>query len=397
MHNVRRSLPRKQDLMAISAVLIAIGLLLAALGAGIMISKPRVAPDVFVGLDIAYGDEETALKQIDKVADYVNLIILGSLDLTMNTENLTRVCDHMYQKGLHFIIYVGFGRGAEDAPPSGPDSQFFVNAIDRYGDKFLGVYLFDEVGGKVIDDFHSINLTAADTYSEAAILYTHHLNYYLGNLSRYYAPAEFPLYMSDYALYWYDYVAGYDVVFTEYVGNQSRQIATGLCRGAAKTLNKDWGVIITWSHDQEPIFEDPDRLYDDMVLAYQNGAKYIVVFNSPVDFTSPTEYGTLKPKHFERMQQFWDYIHTHPAEAYPAGTAFVLPRDYGYGFRGPGDSIWGKWEADSLSPTLWTYANHLLDSYVLYLDIVYETRIADAPADLPYSKLIFWNGTVVER
>jgi hypothetical protein len=97
------------------------------------------------------------------------------------------------------------------------------------------------------------------------------------------------------------------------------------------------------------------------------------------------------------MQQFWDYIHTHPAETYPASAAFVLPRDYGYGFRGPGDKIWGKWEADSLSPTLWTYANHLLDSYVLYLDIVYETRIADDPVDLPYSKLIFWNGTVVEK
>ena len=391
---------KNQSLKTTSAILIIIGVLLAFLGLQTIVNKPAGAIDVYVGIDIAYGDEQTAIEQIDKVASYVNLIILGSLKLTNDTEKLTRVCDHIYQKGLYFIVYVGFGEGAENAPPRGPNSQFFKNAIDWYGDKFLGVYLFDEVGGKLMDGAHSINLTAANTYSEAAILYTHHLNFYLGNISQYYAPAEFQLYTSDYALYWYNYISGYDVVFAEYVGNQSRQIATGLCRGAAKTMNKNWGVIITWSHEPDLFVENPDQLYSDMVLAYQNGAKYIIVFNSPEDFDTPDQaIGTLTPEHFEKMKQFWTYAHREPAvEQYPANTAYVLPRDYGYGFRGPDDKIWGKWEAEfNLFPEIWADVQDLLEMHVLSLDIIYETRIASQSINLPYRRLIFWNGTVVQK
>ena len=378
-----------------------IGILVGLIVVEIVFINSVDTMDIYFGLNIGYGDEQTALEQIDKVAGYVNLVILGSLDLTMDTAKLTLVCDHIYQKGLYFIVYVAFGEGAEDAPPRGPDSQFFANALERYGDKFLGVYLFDEVGGKLMDGAHSIDLTFADTYSEAAILYTHHLDYYLGNISEYYAPAQFPLYTSDYALYWYDYIAGYDIIFTEYVGNQSRQIATGLCRGAAKALNKEWGVIITWTNGLdglESFVENPEELYNDMVLAYQNGAKYIIVFNSPGQFNSPTEYGTLKDEHFERMEQFWKYAHEeHSVEHYPANTAFVLPKDYGYGFRSSDDKIWGKWEADSIAPQIWEDVHTLLETHVLSLDIVYETRIADTPINLPYDKLIFWNGTILQK
>ncbi len=180
--------------------------------------------------------------------------------------------------------------------------------------------------------------------------------------------------------------------------NQSRQIATGLCRGAAKTLNKDWGVVITWSGRPEYFFQNPDQLYNDMVLAYQNGAKYIVVFNSPGNFTLPTPYGSLSEKHFEKMKQFWTYAHLEPVVGpYPANTTYVLPRDYGFGFRGPADKIWGKWVADDLASKILGDVQNLLGTYVLCLDIVYETKIADTPVDLPYNRLIFWNGTTVQK
>jgi len=384
-------------LKVIFALFIVFSVVVALIVVETMINRPVGTIDIYVGLDIGYGDEQTALEQIDKIASYVNLIVLGSLDLTRDTEKLTRVCDYIYQKGLHFIIYVGFGEEAE-APPRGPDSGFFISSVEKYGEKFLGVYLFDEVGGKLVDGGHSINVSVGETYSDAAILYTHHLNYFLGNVTEYYAPAQFTLYTSDYALYWYDYLSGYDVVFTEYVGNQSRQIATGLCRGAAKSLNKEWGVIITWSTNLKPFVENPEQLYNDMVLAYQNGAKYIIIFNSPGNFTPPTEYGTLTSEHFEKMKQFWIYAHTEPSvEPYPANTAFVLPRDYGFGFRGPEDAIWGKWEADNLAPQIWEDVQRLLETHELSLDIVFETLITDAPVDLPYDKLIFWNGTIIQK
>ena len=354
---------------------------------------PTSKSEVFFGVDIGYGDEETAISLVDEVASYVNLIILGSLDVTIDTEALTRVCDHIFEKGLHFIVFVAFAKEGY-VPPQGPDPQFFMRAIDRWGDKFLGVYIFDEAGGKLIDGEIYQSLVFAQSYSEAAIIHTHHLNYFIGNTTDYYAPAEFKVFTSDYALYWYDYIAGYDVVFTEFVGNNSRAIAAGLCRGAAKTLNKEWGVIITWTQTPDFFVQNPDQIYVDMVIAYENGAKYIVVFNSPGNFTAPSEYGILTPQHLEKMRDFWNYLNTQQSVGnFPANKAYVLPRDYGFGFRGPEDKIWGKWEADSLSAKVWNDVNQLFQTNTVYLDIIYETQIADTPIILPYEELIFWNGT----
>jgi hypothetical protein len=135
-----------------------------------------------------------------------------------------------------------------------------------------------------------------------------------------------------------------------------------------------------------------------MILAYQNGAKYIIVFNSPGQNPAPTEYGTLTPEHFEAMKRFWNYANTEPpVEHYPAKNAYVIPRDYGYGFRGPNDRIWGLWEADELSPKIWNDIQDLTGSYVLNLDMVYETKIGNTSTNLSYDRLIFWNGTIVQK
>ena len=49
------------------------------------------------------------------------------------------------------------------------------------------------------------------------------------------------------------------------------------------------------------------------------------------------------------MKKFWNYMNTnHHMKGYQADTAYVLPKDYGYGFRGPNDTIWGLWHADEL-------------------------------------------------
>lgn len=370
--------------------------------------KPR-SPDIFIGMDIGYGDEQIAIKLIDEVDDYVNLIVLGSLELTKDTEALTRVCEYLYEKDLYFIIFVSFAEHGY-IPPRGPDADFFVKAIQRWGDKFLGVYLFDEVGGRLIDNDHSIDMTNATNYNEAASLYTHHLYWFLGNVTEYYQPAQYPLFISDFALYWYNYIGGYNCVFCQFLGNDIRQIATGLCRGAAKTLNKTWGVMITWStlDDLDSWVENPDRIYNDMILAYQNGAQYIIVFNSPgftidedgepIPNPEPAEYGTLTSQHLEKMQEFWNQV-TAQLISIPfyADTSYVLPLDYGFGFRGPEDRIWGKWDADELSESIWNDTKFLIQEQNKNLDIVYETKIGNIPIDHPYDTLIFWNGTKISK
>jgi len=83
------------------------------------------------------------------------------------------------------------------------------------------------------------------------------------------------LFSSDYALYWFDYKAGYDVIFAEFGWNYSRPLNVALCRGAASAQKKEWGVMITWTYDEPPHLESGEKLYEDMVFAYENGAKYI--------------------------------------------------------------------------------------------------------------------------
>jgi len=223
----------------------------------LLLKQPANKPSVFAGVDIGYGDEAEAIKIVNAVSGYVNLIVLGSLEVTKDTEKLMRVCDYMYQKGLYFMVYVGFGHES-NMPPEGPNAQFFTTARERWGEKLLGAYIFDELGGKQLDGPDRL-IGVADNYSDAASLYVHHMYTFVGNVTAFYSPANVTLYTSDYALIWYDYASGYDVVFGEFVENKSRQLAIALSRGAAKTLDKDWGIIITYSEQNHPTLRTPNN------------------------------------------------------------------------------------------------------------------------------------------
>lgn len=372
-------------------------------------------PDLFVGVDIGYGDEDVVYKIADAVAGYSNLIILGSLNVTTDPPKLIRVCDYLYQKGFYFIIYVGFSATGY-LPPRGQDAEFYNRTAGRWGDKFLGVYLFDELGGKQLDVDQSAKPLPIGAIPD---LYIEKRNYvyvseaYTASVIgaatvsiQWYVPPYPKLFVSDYALYWYDYVSGYDTVFAEFVGNQSRQMAIALCRGAANTLSQnvghstgqEWGAIITWKYHQAPFLENGTELYNDMRLAYENDAKYIVVFNSSENQTMPTPLGTLTADHLDAMKRFWDYTKANPrSSTYPADAAYVLPAGYGYGFRNDNDSMWGFWQADELTPKIWNDTNSLLAQYGSGIDIVYETRLDHEAITLPYNTLIFWNGTIIQK
>jgi hypothetical protein len=155
--------------------------------------------------------------------------------------------------------------------------------------------------------------------------------------------------------------------------------------------DKPWGAIITWTYDTPPYLESGQRVYEDMVYAYENGAKYILVF----DFDENTTRGILQQEHLDALKRFWQYAEEHPRASNPpeGRVAYVLPSGYGYGFRGPADKIWGLWEADNESARIWSDVNSLVEQYPSSLDIVYEDDLqGNVPA---YSKLVFWNGTVL--
>jgi hypothetical protein len=92
-------------------------------------------------------------------------------------------------------------------------------AKERWGDKFLGVHYYDEPGGIYIDlDWDKRMLPRNTTY--AKLTYNMAANMFVRGFLRdngfeTVKANSLDVFVSDYALYWFDYLAGYDVVLAQ--------------------------------------------------------------------------------------------------------------------------------------------------------------------------------------
>ena len=349
-------------------------------------------PDVFVGVDAAYDNLEEIKSFVDEVSSYTNTFVIGSTGITYDVTKLNDASQYIYDRGMYFMIYMH-----PDPDQLDVQRQWVEDARIRWGQRFLGLYAFDEPGGRELDNATFTVFDGTETlanYTDAADKWVNQLNNNLKHVRE--SPinsGDLPLFTSDYALYWFDYKGGYDVVFAEFGWNYSRQLNVALDRGAATVQNKDWGVMITWTYNHPPYLESGPELYDDLVLAYNNGAKYILVFDTNENYTE----GVLEVEHLDALKQFWDYAENNPRknEASSERVAYVLPKDFAYGFRGPNDKIWGFWEATPLSYEISVDLGKVLEDYGDKLDIIYEDGLESVDS-IEYSKLIFWNGTTYE-
>ena len=350
------------------------------------VSRPS---DIFFGVDAAYDNMESLKQRVDEVKSYTNFFIIGSYGITFNETKLNDMCQYIYDSGLSFAIFSHTNRGS-NIPLN--QSEWSYYAEKRWGERFWGLYAYDEPGGHQVDhDNEFMAVKAADNYSDAANKFIKKLG---GDALLDFIPLNSPLMTSDYALYEFDYKAGYDTVLAELAWNHSRPINIALCRGAATVHGKDWGVMITYTYDTPPYLASGQQIYNDLVLAYQNGAKYFVVFDYAKDPVTNVTHGILQQEHLDALQRFWQYVKDNPKPAVPSErVVYVLPKDYAYGFRGPNDSIWGLWNADDLSIKIWNDANTLANQYGSALDIVYEDTLQNSAFN--YSRLVFWNGTVL--
>ncbi len=377
-----------------SLLLIAI-LIIAALAViyihGITSEKKPESDEFFFGVSFGGQTAEQAKILIDKVKNYTNLLLINSYDLMINETALNEVSDYAVQAGFKFIVYFDFiSRKAY------PWHQAWLDtAKERWGGNFLGVHLRDEPGGKQIDSVNRTVTNAID-YSDAAEQFVTNITLSNSNIDA--KNKGIPLFTSDYALYWWDYLAGYDTVFVELGWNLSSTQQIALCRGAANMQGKDWGAIIVWKYYEEPYLASDKEIYDDMVLAYRAGAKYVVVFNYPT-YPETNPYGILSDEHFEKMQEFWKYAKANPRTIDGTSTgrvALVLPKDYGWGMRRTQyitrENIWGLWPEDEKALPILDNVNKLIALYGLNFDIIYDDPRFDFSGR--YLKKYFWNSAI---
>jgi hypothetical protein len=182
------------------------------------------------------------------------------------------------------------------------------------------------------------------------------------------------VFSSDYTFYWYDYKAGYDVLLTQLGWNISLNRQISLCRGAAVTQEKDWGVIVTWRYTTPPYLDSGEEIYKQLKTSYECGAKYLVLFNFYEEGSS-NPYGTLKPEHFTALKRFWRDVVQNPNIIHgeiKADSVLILPKNFGGGLRWREDTVWGVFKHDETSGKIWDLTVSALDKHGYTLDIAYD-------------------------
>ncbi len=349
----------------------------------------------FIGIETGWNSTLSDCQAlIDEVKNYTNLFIIASPLIISSESLLNQTCDYAYDAGMYFMP-VFFQDFNYDIGTGYTPSLWYPTAKERYGNQLLGLYYYDEPGGSQLD----INeIIPNPVLTDPPKSYLDYSNYYFwlwthgaGGVT---VTADFmrnsgsSLFTSDYALYWFDYVLGYDAVLAQFGWNNSRKMEISLIRGAANVQNKHWGAIITWTYNQPPYLDSGAQMYNDMVLAYNSGASYIAVYDSSQNYTSTT----LTEDHFDALVNFWNYVELNPDKhgSMKADTAVVLPQDYGFGFRSPIDSVWQNHEVESSTQKMYMDVTSFVNQHNSSVDVVYSDSEVQNSLQTKYCKILNW-------
>jgi len=372
----------------------------------------QATTDCLVGVAFCGNTTQEAKLLIDRVKDYTNLFVLQSGPISENQAATTEICDYAVKAGMDLIVFFGdldLDMLTMKKELFGDDFVWRVswvnNAKERYGDRMLGIYYYDEPGGKWLDfDSWSLFIERAfnvTDYREAIVnaTYSDVADVYItadeGD-SGYHLIKEnsLMLFSSDYVLYWFDYLMGYDVMFAQVGWNHTITQDIALIRGAGTLQNKSWGTIITWKYDDPPYLDTPQNIYEQMLTSYTAGADYIVLFNYPT-YPETNQFGAMNDEHFDALEKFWTDVVTNSEVVHgsqKAEAVLVLPQNYGWGMRNCDDKIWAFWEPDEKSEQIWSNICLLLENYGTNLDIIYEDP--NYLLNNNYEQVYYWNQTI---
>jgi len=350
--------------------------------------------DFFFGVSFGGNTTSQAKLLIDKVKGYTNLFIINSWETSINETALNEICEYAVDAKMNFMVFFDFL--SHIGYPW--HLTWLDTAKERWEKQFLGVYLYDEPGGRQIDSGHWKG--GDNDFFEKVSDYSETAEFFVTDISATWSIQDLkdrsiPAFTSDYALYWFDYLAGYNAVFVELGWNHSRTQQIALGRGAADVQDKEWGAIITWTYENPPYLENGTQILEDMKTAYRAGAKYLILFNYPTD-PPGNPYGILTEEHFNAMETFWEMTRSpqqNSLEKVEAEAAFVLPKDYGWGMRWLNDNIWfPKWGSDNQSLLIWENMNKLIERHGLKLDIIYDDPRFGF--EEKYSNIYFWSDLI---
>ena len=98
----------------------------------------------YVGVTYCGNAVSDAKLLVDKVKNYTNVFILQSGSLQTDNASIDAIGDYAVNSGLNFILYMGVSSFALG-------NNWLTGYDGRWGDHFLGIYLDDEPGGRMLD------------------------------------------------------------------------------------------------------------------------------------------------------------------------------------------------------------------------------------------------------
>lgn len=360
-------------------------------------NKSEETPEIFVGVTFCGNTTAEAKLLIDRIKEFTNLFVLYSGPISWNETAMTEICEYAVAAGLNIIVYFG---DLDSRILHRNNLEWRLSWIEtakqRWANRFLGVHYYDEPGGIYIDlDWNETMLHRNTTFAELTydmIADRFSRGFRMDNGFETIEANSLDAFVSDYALYWFDYLAGYDVVLAQAGWNHTLAQDIALLRGAARMQNKSWGEMVTWKYRHPPYLDSREKIFEQMRTAYECGAEYFMIFNFPT--LEGNSYGIMLDEHFEALESFWNDVVKNPEIVHgsvEAEAAFVLPKNYGWGMRHQKDKIWGWWGPDEKSDQIWTLSRQLLEQYGTQLDIVYDDPAF--PIQDKYQQIYYWNHT----
>ena len=173
-----------RKILGLTLALIVI-ILISLFAALVWLDVPSENPEFYFGVEVAYKNTNVSdvRDMVDKVRNYTNLFVIGSIELTYNETALDESCDYIYDAGLKIVVLftnvTNYNFSVLD---------WLDNAQQKYGDGFLGLYRYDEPGGDQLENqelrFVKNTTNYADTATNFTYILQKHLDYYINDVDK---------------------------------------------------------------------------------------------------------------------------------------------------------------------------------------------------------------------